>query len=50
MNSAKSQDIKSTYRNMLKKEKSVAFPYTNNEAAEREIKEFIPLQLIALKK
>ena len=35
MNSAKLQDIKSVHR-------SVAFLYTNNEEAEREIKELIP--------
>ena len=38
MNSAKSQDIKSMHRN-------VAFLYTNNKAAETEIKESIPFTI-----
>ena len=45
MNSVKLQDTKLVYRNLLqkKKKKSVAFLYTNNEEAEREIKKTTPL-------
>ena len=39
MNSAKSQDIK------INVQKPVAFLYTSNEAAEREIKESIPFTI-----
>ena len=38
MNSAKSQNVKNA-------QKSVAFLYNNNEAAEREIKELIPFTI-----
>ena len=32
-------------RYKINAQKSVAFPYTNNEAAEREIKEWIPFTI-----